>query len=93
LREKVCRILKLRDDTDIIRNNLIYYYNIGIETQYIMLHMPTPELLSIIDAVQSELDMNVGWQDPAIIKETGLCVWQSGNYPKLEIKRNGVINS
>ncbi len=43
------------------------------------------------DAIQSELDMNVGWQDPAIIKETGLCVWQSGEYPKLEIKRNGEI--
>lgn len=43
------------------------------------------------DSIQTELDMGVGWQDPAIIKETGLCVWQSGPKPVLEIKRNPEI--
>ena len=41
------------------------------------------------DGVLSELDLGVGWQDPAIIKETGLCVWRSGEIPILEFKRNG----
>jgi len=40
------------------------------------------------DSVKSELDMGVGWQDPAVIKETGLCVWQSGVEPVLDIKKN-----
>ena len=40
------------------------------------------------NSIQSELDMGVGWQDPAIIKETGLCVWQSGPLPAIEIKKN-----
>ena len=31
----------------------------------------------------------MGWQDPAIIRETGLCVWRSGEKPVLHIKRNG----
>ena len=52
---KVCRTLKLRDDTDIVRNNIIYYYNIGIKDQFIMLHLPTPELLDIIKKVEKEL--------------------------------------
>lgn len=39
--------------------------------------------------VQSELDLGVGWQDPAIIGETGLCVWRSGNEPHLVLKRDG----
>ena len=57
---KICRILKLRDDTDIIRNNLIYYYNIGIKDQFIMLHLPTDELMGIINNVQKELpDLNL----------------------------------
>ena len=38
--------------------------------------------------VQSELNSGVGWQDPAISKETGLCVWASGKNPVLEIKVN-----
>ena len=38
--------------------------------------------------VKSELEMGVGWQDPAIIKETGLCVWRSGKKPILELKVN-----
>lgn len=43
------------------------------------------------DAVKSELDLGVGWQDPAVIKETGLCVWESGPKPKLFLKRNPEI--
>jgi len=38
------------------------------------------------NGVQSELDLGVGWQDPAVIKETGLCVWKSGFKPELEFK-------
>lgn len=41
------------------------------------------------DPVQSELDLGVGWQDPAVIEETGLCVWKSGNYPVLDLKSTG----
>lgn len=40
------------------------------------------------NAVESELDLGVGWQDPAVIKETGLCVWRSGRHPVLEFKVN-----
>lgn len=39
--------------------------------------------------VDSEIDMGVGWQDPAVIAETGLCVWRSGPRPVLDFKRNG----
>ncbi len=46
-------------------------------------------LLNGNDGVESELNMGVGWQDPAIIRETGLCVWRSGPLPKLDFKRNG----
>ena len=38
------------------------------------------------EGVASELDLGVGWQDPAVIKETGLCVWRSGPQPVLEVK-------
>jgi hypothetical protein len=31
----------------------------------------------------------VGWQDPAVIAETGLCVWRSGSHPALDLKRDG----
>jgi len=41
------------------------------------------------DSVTAELDLGVGWQDPAVISETGLCVWRSGPRPELEIKSNG----
>jgi len=41
------------------------------------------------NGVQSELDLGVGWQDPAVIKETGLCVWKSGLSPDLEFKSSG----
>jgi cytidyltransferase-like protein len=40
------------------------------------------------NGVTSELDLGVGWQDPAVIKETGLCVWRSGMKPVLEVKYN-----
>jgi cytidyltransferase-like protein len=41
------------------------------------------------NAVDKELNMGAGWQDPAIISETGCCVWFSGIEPRLEIKNNG----
>jgi len=41
------------------------------------------------DGVRAELDLGVGWQDPAVIRETGLCVWRSGHEPVLDFKRNG----
>ncbi len=41
------------------------------------------------DGVGSELDLGVGWQDPAVITETGACVWRSGVRPVLDFKRNG----
>ncbi len=43
------------------------------------------------DAVESELNMGVGWQDAAIIRETGLCAWKSDDRPHLSIKRSGDI--
>ncbi|MDB6170651.1 MAG: cytidyltransferase-related domain protein [Verrucomicrobia bacterium] len=45
-------------------------------------------LLNGRDGINSELDLGVGWQDPAIIAETGLCVWRSGKSPRLELKHN-----
>jgi cytidyltransferase-like protein len=41
------------------------------------------------DGVASELDLGVGWQDPAVISEGGLCVWRSGPRPSLEVKTDG----
>jgi cytidyltransferase-like protein len=46
-------------------------------------------LLNGRDSVGSELDLGVGWQDPAVIRETGLCVWRSGPLPVLDFKRHG----
>ncbi len=46
-------------------------------------------LLNGNDGVESELNLGVGWQDPAVIRETGLCVWRSGPKPVLHFKRNG----
>ena len=45
-------------------------------------------LLNGEDGVASELELGVGWQDPAIIRETGLCVWRSGPRPVLDFKRD-----
>jgi len=36
-----------------------------------------------------ELESGVGWQDPAVIQETGLCVWHSGLSPDLAFKTRG----
>jgi len=41
------------------------------------------------NGVESELDLGVGWQDPAVIRETGLCVWKSGQRPELDFKTSG----
>jgi len=46
-------------------------------------------LLNGEDGIDSELNLGVGWQDPAVIRETGLCVWRSGQRPVLDFKRNG----
>ena len=46
-------------------------------------------LLNGRDGVESEIDLGVGWQDPAVIRETGLCVWRSGHQPVLDFKHNG----
>ena len=43
-------------------------------------------LLNGNTGIDEELDLGVGWQDPAVIRETGLCVWRSGPKPSLEIK-------
>ncbi|MFZ5494388.1 MAG: adenylyltransferase/cytidyltransferase family protein [Verrucomicrobiota bacterium] len=48
-------------------------------------------LLNGRDGVTSELDLGVGWQDPAIIREGGLCVWRSGPRPALEIKTDAAL--
>ena len=41
------------------------------------------------DPVGSELGLGVGWQDPAVIAETGACVWFSGAKPVLDFKNTG----
>ncbi len=46
-------------------------------------------LLNGRDGVEAELDLGVGWQDPAVIRETGICVWKSGERPRLDFKRDG----
>ena len=45
-------------------------------------------LLQNRDAFKSESSLGVGWQDPAIILETGICAWRSGPQPVLEVKVN-----
>lgn len=45
------------------------------------------------EAVAKELEMGVGWQDPAIVIEGGLCVWKSGQQPRLELKLPGDLLS
>jgi cytidyltransferase-like protein len=46
-------------------------------------------LLNGNTGVDEELALGVGWQDPAVIRETGLCVWRSGTKPSLEFKSDG----
>jgi cytidyltransferase-like protein len=41
------------------------------------------------NAVNTELELGVGWQDPAVITETGLCSWVSGPRPVLDMKTSG----
>lgn len=48
-------------------------------------------LLNGKDGVVSEIGLGVGWQDPAVISETGLCVWRSGPKPSLEFKHDGAF--
>jgi len=48
-------------------------------------------LLNGKDGVDAELDLGVGWQDPAVIAESGLCVWRSGRRPNLELKTDGAF--
>jgi cytidyltransferase-like protein len=43
------------------------------------------------DPVGSELGLGVGWQDPAVIAETGACVWKSGPRPVLDFKNTGAF--
>ena len=43
------------------------------------------------DPVASELGLGVGWQDPAVIAETGACVWKSGAKPVLDFKNTGEV--
>jgi cytidyltransferase-like protein len=45
-------------------------------------------ILEAKSGISAELAIGVGWQDPAIIKETGLCVWRSAQLPTLEVKYN-----
>lgn len=45
-------------------------------------------LLQAKSGIRSEIYHGVGWQDPAIISETGICVWRSGQKPVLDIKVN-----
>jgi len=45
-------------------------------------------LLNGKSGVEDELALGVGWQDPAVISETGICVWRSGEKPILDFKRN-----
>ena len=45
-------------------------------------------ILQVKQGVKAELDMGVGWQDPAIINHTGLCVWRSGEKPVLDVQLN-----
>lgn len=40
------------------------------------------------DPFFSEYNLGIGWQDPAVILETGFCVWRSGKVPVLEMKQN-----
>ncbi len=48
-------------------------------------------LLNGNTGVDEEISLGVGWQDPAVIRETGLCVWRSGVKPSLELKTDGTM--
>jgi len=36
---------------------------------------------------EAEIALGAGWQDPAVIEETGVCIWKSGKTHKLELKQ------
>lgn len=46
-------------------------------------------ILSGKNPLEEELKAGVGWQDPAVIMETGLCVWESGSKPILRWRSDG----
>lgn len=48
-------------------------------------------LLNGHTGVEEEIKLGVGWQDPAVIRETGLCIWRSGERPSLEFKTDGTM--
>lgn len=48
-------------------------------------------LLNGNTGVEEEINLGVGWQDPAVIRETGLCIWRSGATPSLEFKTDGSL--
>ena len=48
-------------------------------------------LLNGNTGIEDEINLGVGWQDPAVIRETGLCVWRSGKKPSLEFKTDGTM--
>lgn len=48
-------------------------------------------LLNGHTGVEEEIKLGVGWQDPAVIQETGLCIWRSGVKPSLEFKSDGAM--
>ena len=77
-----------------------YIVNCAVSPLVSLDHFPHPpgsgiggsaafSILNSKDGVAAELDMGAGWQDPAVIKETGLCVWRSGPLPQLAVKTDG----
>lgn len=52
---KVAHILKLRNDVDIVKHTFHYYHNIGITDFFVMLHLPSIELLKILKDIIKEL--------------------------------------
>jgi hypothetical protein len=44
-------------------------------------------ILHAKNGIKAELEMGAGWQDPAVIYETGLCVWRARKRPELVLKR------
>lgn len=46
-------------------------------------------LLNGNTGIEEEINLGVGWQDPAVIRESGLCVWRSGPKASLEFKSDG----
>lgn len=50
-------------------------------------------LLNDKDPYRFDAAQGCGWQDPAVIIETGLCVWKSGNKPDLHYKDSGRLLS